>query len=174
MSVAGQVGLTLLLASSVLAACSQKLSGGSERSDEGAYIISITGDTRKSHDFAGTTAIWVRDLNTVTLGPEVSDGPLARMQITLGVNPLTILSTTDKREGDGQVVNGRLYTEVGGAVSDVFRNIAQANFGKLGILEIGDNYIHGQWAAVMDRVLVNPEDTPETIKMFVEFRAIAH
>ena len=169
------LGLSLL-AQTLVVSCGPGITtgGGGDRIAEGSYVLEIrTAGGGGSRRFAGTTAYWIRDISTVTLGPEDGPGKLARVQLSL-VEPWTvILSTTERREGDGIEIDGKIYQGEVADASETLRREFGTTIYKPGIVETGQNYIHGVWLAVMRRTLVNPEDTPETVEVIFEFRAIA-
>lgn len=160
--------LLLLLAVSTLS-CSSAEPNSDRSVDSAEYEFVIDSDhpggdkTLTAKDVSST---WDPDDGAVWLGTDDFREPLGTLTLVIGgevdenvFECLVTLSTTDKRVGTSSQINGRLY---------------QSRRAEIENPVIGTNFVEVRdlnWT--LQRVLVNPQDEEETIKVTGYFIAVS-
>lgn len=110
---------------------------------------------------------WDNPARLIYLGPDAVREPLLSMYVTLGSIPdaggqavvaEAIVTTSRVKVGTGPEIDGRSYNLVQGRVVGI---------------TVGPNYIKGTLDLTLERILIHPEDQPETIRLGGPFTAVA-
>lgn len=152
-----------------------------ESADMGSYELTIESASHGNTELSGRTVDtnWNAESGEIYLGTDMeSAGPIGTLTMAIA-SPITdsegalfavvldaVASKTDCRVCTADLANGKAYR--------LLPVIGDSAFGALRNVEIGSNFITGICDLNMEKVLTNPNDEPEIVKVVGSFVAVSN